>query len=151
VAKPSVTWLVIADGGRARLIARRSEEPRYSTLRELMSIAEQVPSRELAADRPGRSHESATTARHALEPRSDPHERAKEAFAQEVAKALSEANAAEAFDRLILVAPPRVAAALRRVLDKPVLAKIVGELAKDLTKVPDHELGGHLDAVAPGR
>jgi protein required for attachment to host cells len=150
VVKASVTWVVVADGGRARLVARRESKPRYATLRELMSIAEQAPSRELGADKPGRSRESATTARHAIEPRSDPHELAKEAFAREIAKVLNEAGAAGAFDRIILAAPPHVAAALHRFLDKAVGAKIVGELPKDLTKIPDHELGRHLDEVASG-
>ena len=150
MAKAPVTWIVIADGGRARLVARRDAEPRYATLRELMSVAEQAPSRELGTDRPGRSKESATTARHAIEPRSDPHELAKQAFAREVAKVLNEANAAGEFDRIVLVAPPHVAAALRRALGKPVEAKIAAELAKDLTKIPDHELGRHLDEVARG-
>jgi hypothetical protein len=36
MTKRPVTWLVIADGGRARLIIRRETEPRYATLRELM-------------------------------------------------------------------------------------------------------------------
>jgi len=150
VAKASVTWVVIADGGRARFVARRDSEPRYATLRELVSIAEQAPSRALGADKPGRSRESATTARHAIEPRSDPHELAKDEFAHEIAKVLNEAGTTGAFDRIILAAPPHVAAALRHFLDKAVGAKIVGELPKDLTKIPDRELGRHLDEVARG-
>jgi protein required for attachment to host cells len=150
MAKTSATWVVIADGGRARVVVRRETEPRYSTLRELMSVAEQAPSRELGADRPGRSRESATTARHAIEPRSDPHELAKQAFAQEIAQLLNEASAANEFDRIILVAPPHVAATLRHGLGKAVQAKIAGELSKDLTKVPDHELSRHLDEIARG-
>lgn len=151
MVKASLTWVVIADGGRARLVVRRETEPHYATLRELVSVAERAPSRELGADRPGRGRESATAARHAIEPRSDPHELAKEAFAQEVAKVLNEANAANEFDRIILVAPPHVAAALRHGLGKAVQAKIAGELSKDLVKVPDHELGRHIDEIARGR
>jgi protein required for attachment to host cells len=151
MTKRPVIWLVIADGGRARLVMRRETAPRYATFRELMSVAEQSPSRELGADRPGRSRESATTARHAIEPRSDPHELAKEDFAHEVAKVLNEAGAADEFDRIIMVAPPHIAAWLRHGLGKAVRAKIVGELPKDLTKVPDRELGRHLDEVARGR
>jgi len=151
MVKHRTTWAVIADGGRARLVIRRQSEPRYETLRDLMSIAEQAPSRALATDRPGRARESATAARHAIEPRSDPHELAKEAFAHEVARVLNEASAANEFDRLIVVALPHLAAALRHGMDKAVHMKIVGELPKDLTKVPDHELGRHLDDVARNR
>src|SRR5882672_1414353 len=145
MAKKPLTWVVIADGGRARLVACRDSEPRYVTLRELVSVAERTLSHELGADKPGRTAESATPARHALQPRSDPHELAKEAFAQEVAQVLNEASVEGAFDRLVLVAPPRIASVLRHGLGKAVQAKISGELAKDLTKIPDHELGDHLD------
>ena len=48
------------------------------------------------------------------------------------------------FDELVLVAPPGVIAELKDSLSKPTAKIVVKELHKDLTKVPDHELTGHL-------
>jgi protein required for attachment to host cells len=48
------------------------------------------------------------------------------------------------FDRLVLVAPGHVLHDLRQALDQTASAKIVGSLAKDLTKTPDHDLMSHL-------
>jgi len=44
----------------------------------------------------------------------------------------------------VLVAPPGVIAELKGSLSKPTAKVVVKELHKDLTKVPDHELTGHL-------
>ena len=48
------------------------------------------------------------------------------------------------FDELVLVAPPGVVAELKHSLSKSTAKVVVKELHKDLTKVPDHELTGHL-------
>ena len=48
------------------------------------------------------------------------------------------------FDELVLVAPPGVIAELKHSMSKPAAKVVVKELHKDLTKVPDHELTGHL-------
>lgn len=40
--------------------------------------------------------------------------------------------------------PPGVIAELKDALSKPIAKLVVEELQKDLTKVPDHELTGHL-------
>ncbi|MGZ5863689.1 MAG: host attachment protein, partial [Methyloceanibacter sp.] len=48
------------------------------------------------------------------------------------------------FDELVLVAPPGVLRELKDSLSKPTAKVVVKELQKDLTKVPDHELTGHL-------
>jgi protein required for attachment to host cells len=142
-----VTWIVIADGGRARIVIRRGSRSHYATLREIVSASTHSPSHNLGADRPGRAHESATTARHAMEPRTDPHEQAKLEFAREIAAVLNETGASNEFDRIVLVAQPQVAAALRARLAETVRRKIVGEIPKDLTKVPDHQLASHFEEI----
>ena len=48
------------------------------------------------------------------------------------------------FDRLVLIAPPRVLTELKQKLSKPMAKIVVNDLQKDLTKVPDHDLTEHL-------
>ena len=60
----------------------------------------------------------------------------------------SPAQAAQgAFDRLALVAPPRILSAIRDRMSVGASAKLARTLAKDLTKAPDHELGAWLGAL----
>jgi len=147
MAKQSVTWVVIADGEHARIVVTKEKAASYVTLREFTSQTAHASSHELGGDRPGRTQESATTVRHAIQPRSDPHEQGKQEFAREVAAVLNEASANNEFDRIVLMAQPRLAASLRAGLAEAVRRKIVGALQKDLTKVPDHELARHFDLI----
>jgi protein required for attachment to host cells len=139
-----MTWYAIADGGRARLLRKRAERGVFETHREFVSAEIHSKSHDLGAERPGRGHESANSAHHAVEPRHDLHEARKQKFVGEVAAALNEANAQDAFDRLILVAPAHVLEWLNGALDAGTRRKVAAELRKDLTKVPDADLGSHL-------
>ena len=85
--------------------------------------------------------------RHAMAPRVDWHEFEKTRFAKEVATALNKAAGGQAFDRLILVAPPKTLGSLRAGLDKTAATRITGELAKDLTNLALDALPGHLSEL----
>ena len=141
--KRAKLWYVIADGGRARFV-ERDEQGAFRTLSSFVSTELHKSTHELGRDRPARVKESATPARHAVEPRRDLHEAAKDAFIRTVATELAAQLKDGKFDELVLVAPPGVIAELKDALSKPIAKLVVEELQKDLTKVPDHELTGHL-------
>jgi protein required for attachment to host cells len=147
MAKHPRVWVVVADGSRARILSPAGMPASYTTVRELVAAEARQSSHELGGSAPGRAQESAASVRHAIEPRVDLHEQAKERFAQEVAAMLNEAGAQGEFDSLVLVAQPRIAAPLRKALSAPVRHKISTEVAKDLTKTPNHELAQHLADV----
>jgi protein required for attachment to host cells len=143
MTKHHVTWFVLADGSRARILTRRELESGYELVAEYQAPEAHVPSHEIVTDRPGRSQESAYTGRHAIEPRQDAHRARKDAFADEVAGHLNQANARGAFTALVLYAAPQTLAALRATLDDATRGKVKAEFPKDLTKVPLSELPGH--------
>jgi protein required for attachment to host cells len=140
--KPKL-WYVIADGGRARFV-ERDEQGAFRTLSSFVSTELHKSAHELGLDRPARVKESATPTRHAVEPRRDLHEAAKEDFIRTVAAELASQHKDGKFDKLVLVAPPGVIGELKEFLSKPTAKVVVKELQKDLTKVPDYELTGHL-------
>jgi len=144
--KPVTTWILVADGAKARLLERiGANAPLTPASDRCLSESEaRIPSREIGADRPGRVHESADTARHAMEPRVDWHRYAKEQFAGSVAKALETAALQKKFEALVLVAPPQALGDLRTALGQHAKALVTSEIAKDLTNLPDHELPAHL-------
>src|SRR5665213_2576188 len=96
------TWYVVTDGARARIWQKRDEQDAFDTRSEFVSPDIHRHTHELGIERPGRTHESANSARHAVEPRQDLHRAEKQSFVDEVAKALNEANTRDEFDRRAL-------------------------------------------------
>ena len=144
--KTLTTWVLVADGSKARLLERvGANAPLTPATGKCFSESEaRSPTRDLGADRPGRVHESADTARHAMEPRVDWHRFAKAQFAKSVARALEKAAVDRKYEALVLVAPPQTLGDLRLALGQHSRALVAGEIAKDLTNLPDHEIPAHL-------
>jgi protein required for attachment to host cells len=134
---------VIADGGHARFV-RPASDNALQTFEAVDSTDVHKRDQDLVSDRPGRAFESGTAGRHAYSQRHDPHEMAKDRFTHSVARRLNEHSAADAFNELVLVAPSHVLSELTDALDTTTGAKLLGTLAKDLVKTPDHELWPHL-------
>jgi protein required for attachment to host cells len=144
--------ILIADGEHARLL-RPGADNVLHVANNFDSAAAHLMSRELVSDRPGRAFESARPGSHGVGPRHDPHQMEKAKFAHFVAEQLCRMAANEAFDRLVLVAPAHVLSDIDAALDGPTAGKVVGRLAKDLVKVPNHALSPHLHewVAAPHR
>lgn len=145
--KKAKIWYVIADGGRARFV-ERDEQGAFRTVSSFVSTELHAKSSDLGRDRPARVMESATPGRSAVEPRRDLKEAAKQDFVKLVAEQIDQEHGRGQFDNLVLVAPPGVLTELKDNLSKSMAELVVDDLQKDLTKVPDHDLTGHL---APAR
>ncbi|HSD93389.1 MAG TPA: host attachment protein [Methyloceanibacter sp.] len=145
--KKAKIWYVIADGGRARFV-ERDEQGAFRTVSSFVSTELHAKSSDLGRDRPARVMESATPGRSAVEPRRDLKEAAKQDFVKLVAEQIDQEHGRGQFDNLVLVAPPGVLTELKGNLSKSMAELVVDDLQKDLTKVPDHDLTGHL---APAR
>ena len=146
--KHETTWLVVADGRRARIFSARAGDTGLTELHDL--IGDDRATREIGTDKPGRAMESAgTSTRHAMEPRVDWHRQAKQQFAREVAQLVNEASQKGGYDRLVVVAPPEALGDLRKALGKHALDRLGAEIDKDLTHFAPHELINHLSEVLP--
>lgn len=144
--KKARLWYVIADGGRVRFVAR-DDNGAFRTVQSFVATELHERSRDLGLDRPARVKESASPARHAIEPRRDLKEAAKEDFIKIVAEEIEAGHGRGQFDKLVLVAPPGVLTELKNALSKPIAKIVASDLQKDLTKVPDHDLVAHLVAA----
>jgi protein required for attachment to host cells len=129
-------WIVVADGGQARVLGVTGDRRGLVMLREMSSVDAHRRTQELVSDRPGRSFESGATARHAIAPRQDAHAVARQRFIGQVAQMLMEDNRARQFDELVLIIAPGLSATLRDALDEATRARVRETLVKDLTKVP---------------
>ena len=138
--KPIKTCILVADGAHARVYLNNgpghglTEEKKYARNLDVQ------PSRDIDADRPGRTFDSGGEGRHAMEPPTDAKRQAKQEFHRELAEEIEAAIKAGEFDRLVIVAAPATLGDLRRELSKYVIDKIHGELAKNLIKADGKEL-----------
>lgn len=136
VRKHTRTWIVVADGARARFLAASEDGSKLIPARvaDMVAPLNRRPARDLKSDKPGRSYSSSRDGvRHAFEPPHDYHKIEKHRFSAEVAEALHRASEGKAFDRLVLVAPRRSLGELRGLLSDRVKKQIDREIAKDLT------------------
>lgn len=143
--KPDRTWILIADGARARVLSFTGAPRIVRPVAELDVRASHLPSHLLGDDRPGRVYESHGAARHAFDPRTDPHREAEARFARQLADMLEDCRAKAMFDRLAIIAPPIMLGDLRKALGAKTRRAVVAEIHKDLTKLPDKEILRHLE------
>jgi protein required for attachment to host cells len=142
--KATRTWILIADGAHARVLEAVGKGGRLHEVSDMRRSAVLAATHELGNERPGRSHESVGDVRHAVEPKSDAHREQKRRFASEIADLVAAQRVAERFDRLVIVAPPVTLGDLRAAMPSSLQGCVMGEVPKDLTKVPDHEVLSHL-------
>lgn len=150
------TWILIADGARARLFEQDRKSRHFDPISEQEFFGSRAQSKEIASDDRGRSFDSAgrgqggiAHGRHAMEPPTDPQRYAEYAFARDLADHLEKAANEHRFDQLVLVAAPQALGDLRSLLPKTVQSKIVAEINKDLTNVPTKDLARHLEEHLP--
>lgn len=141
------TWILVCDGARGRIYSHEGPGSGLTVVSSAEHPETHGHTRDLGTDRPGRTADSTGSgSRHALSPRTDWHNFEKTRFAGEMAGVVEKAAAAKAFDRLVVVAPPKVLGDLRKALGAHAQALLAGELDKDLTQIEGAELIGHLGA-----
>ena len=132
-------WIVVADGGAARVLAVSEDRSRIELLRDMDAANMHLKTHDLVSDRAGRSFESASPTRHAIAAKHDPHVEQKHRFIQSLAGLLNEDNQAGRFDQLILIVTPAEAKMLHDALDAPTRQRVRETIHKDLTKeAPSH-------------
>ena len=124
------TWYVVADGGKARIVADHGGEMRTVQHFDRSGHGDT-----------GEDPRAGTSPLKA--PRADPPATSKVAFARTVAARLNEAVRTGKIDEIVLAAPAHVLHEIRAELDKAATAKLGKSLSKDLTNTPDHELASH--------
>lgn len=134
--RQETTWVLTADDSKARVMEWRGRLSGLSEISGGTFASEHKAARDIFSDRPGRSHESATPTRHAMEYRTPAEEQERRRFVQELSQWLQKAQEAQRFEQLVLVAAPKTLGALRKQLPQSVQDLVKGELAKDLTGMP---------------
>jgi protein required for attachment to host cells len=141
---PHNALVFVGDGQRA-LFLRNAGDAKFPNLTVERVFAEpNPPTHEQGTDRPGRGFKGAATNRRSSMEETDWHELEKHRFAEHVATALERLVRTDGVKAVIIVAPPRTLADLRRVLHPDVKSRITAEIDKDLTKHPVADIEKHL-------
>lgn len=137
-------WIVVADGASARILRPRLRGEGFVVLYRMSGKNARKHSAELGNRPPGRSYESASVLRHAVEPRSDPQRKEKDRFVRRLADRLNRAAKEKTFEALSLVAPAGVSRQLQEQFESACRSRLKEVREKDLVWVPDNELYRHL-------
>ena len=137
--------LVFIGDGRKALFLRNAGDAEIPDLRtEQVFKDDNPPTRGQGTDRPGRGFASAGSQRRGGMEETDRHQLEEQRFADRVAAALADVVRKRHVPAILVAAPPKTLAELRRVFHADVKAKIVAEVDKDLTKQPIDQIEAHL-------
>ena len=136
--------MVFVGDGRKALFLRNEGDEKFPNLKtEQVFNSDNPPTREQGSERPGRANGAAGAPRSSVE-QTDWHDLEEHRFADEIAAALEKVVRDNKVGALVIVAPPRTLAELRRVFHNDVKQLIIAEIDKDLTMQPVYEIEKHL-------
>jgi protein required for attachment to host cells len=133
------TWVLVTDSEKALFLRNETDGQNPFLVVVTKQTQDNPPTREQAANRPGRFNDGPSTHRSAVQD-TDWHALAKQRFAADLADILYERVHKGAFERLVIVADPATLGSLREELHKEVSDTIVGEVDKTLTNHPLDEI-----------
>jgi protein required for attachment to host cells len=137
--------LVFIGDGRKALFLRNAGDEQVPDLRtEEVFKEDNPPTREQGTDKPGRGFASAGSPRRSGMEETDWHHLEERRFAERVAAVLEEVVRRRHVPAIVVAAPPKTLAELRRAFHADVKAKVVAEIDKDLTKEPLDRIEAHL-------
>lgn len=146
----ALTWVLVADGARARLLSLQAGEYTPRQIRAFSNAMGRMPGRELERDRPPRAYDRFGRGRHAIEPRTSTRDKCTARFAALLHSTLERGRVEHRYSDLVLIAPPHFLGLLNATLDKRVRARVALEMPKDLTHANAVTIGARLRASLGG-
>jgi protein required for attachment to host cells len=137
------THVLVCDGANALLLKNVGDAitPKLSVVHSQKQSV--PPTRELGRDAPPRVFQRVGAKRSSVE-RPDLHDLQEERFARDIAKDIEARLSSDEIEALIVAAPPRFLADLRKFFPNSVRKVIVAELAKNLTNLPTKEIEDYI-------
>ena len=158
-----VIWVLVADGGRAHVYRYHRNkatmpmhEPQWHSTNqdiphhELTAVqgmdvtAEPLADFQVSHDGRGLLVGGQNAGHNSCEPHLDIHDEVKENLVVAMAEKLKRASQENAFDQLVIAAPPHILGLLRRHLAAEVMTRVIAEVPKDFTFYPPNALLSHL-------
>jgi protein required for attachment to host cells len=141
---PHNCLVLVGDGRRALFLRNKGTEQELDLRAEKVLSDENPRSAEQGTDRPGRTFARAHTTRRGSVEGTDWHELQQHRFVGSISARLEQLARSDDLPALVLAAPARTLAELRRSLPANVKSRIIAEARTDLTKHPVAEIEAHL-------
>jgi len=139
-------FVLVCDGRKAILLENEGDHVYPKLTTRMATEHRDLPSHEIGTDVPGRTFSGKQGRHSAIEP-ADLQAIVEERFLRDVVAGVRRDVFEGKIAKLILVAPPRALAVLRKELSPAAQAVVSAELAKDLVRLPVHEIEEHLAKV----
>jgi len=140
---PHNAYVFVGDGCKALVLRNEGDALNLDLKTERVFADQNPPTHDQGTDRPGRAYSSVGPGRSSVT-QTDWHALEEHKFAREVAAALEKIVRERKAEALVVVAPPRALADLRKAFHPDVKKKIVAEIDKDLTNHPIYDIEKHL-------
>ena len=127
-------WIVVADGARATVFVNEGTafEPHLQTVR---TYAQDNPkTSDQGRDKPPRTFDSGSVDRRSAFETTDLHQRAEDRFVDNIMVDLAKDAAANAFEHVVIAAPPVALGEMRKAVGADLEGRIALWIDKDLTK-----------------
>ena len=143
------TWIIVADGGQARVLLSTGRAAGVQQLPDSNFSDPHLSTHDLVTDRQPRGHESVGAARHAVEPRIDPHELRKQQFLARLAEHVENACMRREFEHLVVVAPATALGELRKHFSPQLHKCLHAEIIHDYTHQTNSYIYEHIRESLP--
>jgi protein required for attachment to host cells len=145
ISIPHNAFVFVGDGRKALVLRNDGDADLLNLKTERVFTDQNPPTHEQGTDRPGRAF-SSVGARRSSVSQTDWHQLEEHRFAEHVAATLERIVRERGIEALIVVAPPRALADLRKAFHPEVKKRIIAEIDKDLTKHPIDQIEKRLAA-----
>ncbi len=125
-------WVLVCDGKKSLLLHNEGDPDLLNLRRTSVTEQNNPATRDQGTDTPGHGFAPSGTRQGSLG-ETDYHTIEEERFADTIAAELNRAALEQAFKELVVVAPPKILAELRKAFSKHTGDRIAAEIPKDLT------------------
>ena len=136
-------WVIVANSNHCRIFQCHDFAKELTLLNEYSHEQSKLKNGELVSDRAG-SYKSVASNGASFDEVSTPKENEKIDFAKELATSLDSGRSKQAFDQLIIIAPPHFSGLLSKQLNKNTTRLVTGSVMKDYTDFKDKDLSVYL-------
>lgn len=136
----TITWILIADAALAKLYSAKNIRGEWSLVQTFDNPAAHEQDQDLVADKFGSYKAPMEPGGSAFDERTDPKRAEIDQFGRHLANVLREGRTRNAYQRLILVAPPRFQGIVKKHCDAHTEQCFIHHLAKDYVHLPEREM-----------
>lgn len=140
------TWVLVADAHGAEIWTCNARQEIHLIKAIEPKQAHQFQ-RQINSDKPGRAFATSGGRRSTLESHHEPLDQERAVFVLDLAAELKKEAADGSFDKLALIAPPKMLGALRGAIGEPTTFKVIADQPKDLMKLSRTDMEAHIRSL----